>query len=150
MAALFEYLLQANVVLLLFAAAYYGLLRRLTFFRLNRAYLLLALLFAAIYPVVPALPLAPMALLPAATLAISTSPAAVAVQDHSVDYKSALLGVYALGTGLLLLRLLAQLASLALVRARAQPAVVLGQAVRVLAGTGGPFSFGRTIYLSAN
>ena len=31
------YLLKANVALLLFAAAYFGLLRRLTFFTLNRA-----------------------------------------------------------------------------------------------------------------
>jgi hypothetical protein len=49
---------------------------------------------------------------------------------------------------LLLLRLLAQLLSLALVRRRSRPAVAQGQPVRVLAGAGGPFSFGRTIYLS--
>ena len=36
------YLLKANVALLLFAAAYFGLLRRLTFFTLNRFYLLFA------------------------------------------------------------------------------------------------------------
>lgn len=151
MAALFDYLLRANAVLLLFAAAYYGLLRRLTFFHLNRAYLLLALLFAAVYPAlpVPALLPAPAALLPAALLATNTSPAASIPQGYSIDYKLIAISLYALGTGLLLLRLLAQLVSLALVRARARPAVVLGQAVRVLAGTSGPFSFGRTIYLSA-
>ena len=54
MAVLLLYLLKANVVLVLFAVAYYGLLRRLTFFGLNRAYLLLALLFAAVYPALPA------------------------------------------------------------------------------------------------
>ncbi|RZK62284.1 MAG: M56 family metallopeptidase, partial [Hymenobacter sp.] len=139
-------------VLLLFAAAYYGLLRRLTFFQLNRAYLLLALLFAAVYPAlpVPALLAAPAALLPAATLATGASPMASAAQVHSIDYKAIVISIYVLGTGLLLLRLLGQLVSLALVRARARPAVVLGQAVRVLAGAGGPFSFGRTIYLSTN
>jgi hypothetical protein len=50
MAPTLLYLLKANVVLALFAAAYYGLLRGLTFFGLNRAYLVLAVLFAAVYP----------------------------------------------------------------------------------------------------
>ncbi|GAB3635148.1 hypothetical protein GCM10027422_07380 [Hymenobacter arcticus] len=150
MAALFDYLLRANAVLLLFAAAYYGLLRRLTFFQLNRAYLLLALLFAAGYPALPVpgwLP-APAALLPAAGLVTTAGPVASAAQIHSIDYKLLVLSIYALGTGLLLLRLVGQLVSLVLVRARARPAVVLGQGVWVLAGAGGPFSFGRTIYLS--
>lgn len=152
MAAVFDYLLRANVVLLLFAVAYYGLLRRLTFFQLNRAYLLLALLFAAVCPAlpVPALLAAPAALLPAARLVTGAGSGVAATQADSIDYKAIVLSSYALGTGLLLLRLLAQLGSLLLLRARARPAVVLGQAVRVLAGAGGPFSFGRTIYLSAN
>ena len=51
------YLLKANGALLLVAAAYLGLLHRLTFFRLNRGCLLLGLLFTALYPalLVPAL-----------------------------------------------------------------------------------------------
>jgi hypothetical protein len=153
MAAIFDYLLRANAVLLLFAAAYYGLLRRLTFFRLNRAYLLLALLFAAVYPALPV-----PALLPAGAALRLPAPVVPALaatvgdgisKGQLIDYKLVVLSIYAVGTGLLLLRLLAQLVSLALVRARARPAVVLGQPVRVLAGAGGPFSFGRTIYLSA-
>ncbi|MEJ7659613.1 MAG: hypothetical protein WKG07_08295 [Hymenobacter sp.] len=65
-------MLQANAVLVLFAAAYYGLLRRLTFFTLNRAYLLGALVFAAVYPALPVpalLPAEAVALLPAALVA---------------------------------------------------------------------------------
>lgn len=42
------YLLKANGALLLVAAAYLGLLHRLTFFRLNRGCLLLGLLFTAL------------------------------------------------------------------------------------------------------
>ncbi len=153
MAAIFDYLLRANAVLLLFAAAYYGLLRRLTFFRLNRAYLLLALLFAAVYPALPV-----PALLPAGAALRLPAPVVPALaatvggdinKTQLIDYKLVVLCIYAVGTGLLLLRLLAQLVSLALVWARARPAVVLSQPVRVLAGAGGPFSFGRTIYLSA-
>jgi len=151
MAPIFLYLLQANAVLLLFAAAYYGLLRRLTFFTLNRVYLLLALLFAAVYPAlpVPALLPASMALLPTAVVAHAASAAAGgAAPTPGFNWQNAGLLLYAVGTGLLLLRLLGQLLSLALVRRQARPTWVLGQPVRVLAGAGGPFSFGRTIYLS--
>ncbi|RYY18625.1 MAG: hypothetical protein EOO36_07730 [Cytophagaceae bacterium] len=155
MAALLLYLLKANVVLALFAAAYYGLLRQLTFFGLNRAFLLLALLFAAVYPALPVPALLPTAVgtlpLPSAQLAMRLPRAATLSQAH--DYPPYALvggvGLYALGAGLLGLRLLMQLLSLALVRWRSRPAVVLGQPVRVVPGAGGPFSFGTAIYLSA-
>ena len=150
MEAILAYLLKANVVLALFALAYYGLLRRLTFFTLNRAYLLLALLFAAAYPVLPV-----PALLPAvpglAAVAVVGPAGRVAVgaaASPGFDWVAAGALLYAVGAGLLLLRLLGQLGSLAVVRARSRPAVALGQPVRVLPGAGGPFSFGRTIYLS--
>ncbi|MGI4740126.1 MAG: M56 family metallopeptidase [Janthinobacterium lividum] len=151
MAPTLLYLLKANAVLLLFAAAYYGLLRRLTFFTLNRAYLLLALLFAAVYPALPMPALLPasLALLPTALVAPAAGRAVSGVAPTpGFDWQNAGLLLYAAGTGLLLLRLLGQLLSLALVRRRARPTWVLGQPVRVLPGAGGPFSFGRTIYLS--
>jgi hypothetical protein len=146
------YLLKAHVVLALFAAAYYGLLRQLTFFELNRAYLVLALLFAAVYPALPV-----PALLPAVafepvvaslgqTGGVGATPSAV---PSTIDWQTVGLVAYACGTGVLLLRLLAQLISLAWVRRNSQPALALGQPVRLLAGAGGPFSFGQTIYLSA-
>lgn len=152
-AAIFLYLLKANGVLLLVAAAYYGLLRRLTFFRLNRAYLAGALLFAAVYPALPVpalLPAAAPLLLPAAsTLPAGAAGVAGPSSLAGTNWLAIGLAGYALGVALLLLRLLGQLLSLALVRARSRPAVVLGQPVRVLAGASGPFSFGRSIYLSA-
>jgi hypothetical protein len=146
------YLLKAHVVLTLFAAAYYGLLRQLTFFGLNRAYLVLALLFAAVYPALPVPALLPaVAFEPVVTSlgqtgGVGSAPSAVA---STVDWQTTGLVAYACGTGLLLLRLLAQLISLAWVRRNSQPALALGQPVRLLAGAGGPFSFGQTIYLSA-
>jgi hypothetical protein len=150
-ADLLPYLLKANGVLLLAAIAYYGLLRRLTFFGLNRAYLAGALLFAAVYPVLPVPALLPAAaqLLPAAS-PLPPGPAGAAGPGALADTNWLAIGLagYALVAAGLLLRLLGQLLSLALVRARSRPAVVLGQPVRVLPGVGGPFSFGRTIYLS--
>ncbi len=153
MAPTLLYLLQANAVLLLVAAAYYGLLRRLTFFTLNRAYLLGALVFAAVYPALPVLALLPASVaLPPALVAHAAGrvAAGAAAPTPGFDWQAAALGLYAAGAGLLLLRLLAQLLSLARVRLRSRPVVVLGQPVRVLPGAGGPFSFGRTIYLSAS
>ncbi|MGI4761786.1 MAG: M56 family metallopeptidase [Janthinobacterium lividum] len=154
MGALLVYLLKANVVLALFALAYYGLLRRLTFFGLNRVYLLLALGFAAVYPVLPVPALLPAGAALPIPVAISQpgAPGLASLGPEGAGPGGLLLlaaSVYALGTALLLLRLLGQLLSLALVHRRSRAAVVLGQPVRVLPGAGGPFSFGRTIYLSA-
>ena len=150
-ADILAYLLKSNAVLLLFAAAYFGLLRRLTFFGLNRAYLLLALLFAAVYPALPVPALLPAQVLPlttALTQAGGATASGGAVVSSTFDWQALLLGLYAAGTGLLLLCLLAQLVSLAQVRRRSRASWVLGQPVQVLPGAGGPFSFGRTIYLS--
>ncbi|WP_201979697.1 M56 family metallopeptidase [Hymenobacter rubidus] len=147
------YLLKANGALLLFAVAYFGLLRRLTFFRLNRFYLLFALLFSAVYPAlpVPAL-LPPVAAAPVAVVlmdtATGTAAEPAAALSAPIDWDAVALAVYGTGVALGLLRLLMQLLSLAQLRRRSRPAVVLGVAVRALPGDVSPFSFWRTIYLN--
>src|ERR1700761_5010047 len=50
MPALFVFLLKVNVALLLFCAGYYLVLRHLTFYTLNRVYLVGAIIFATVYP----------------------------------------------------------------------------------------------------
>ena len=50
MPALFIFLLKINIALLLFCLGYYLVLRHLTFYTLNRVYLLVAILFSSIYP----------------------------------------------------------------------------------------------------
>lgn len=159
MEAALLYLLKANVVLALFAAAYYGLLRRLTFFELNRAFLLLALVFAAVYPALPmpgllpaeapvqagSLPAWALAELSNEALADATQPAA-----SGLDWAATGLLVYAIGAGLLVARLLVQLVALARLRRTARPATTLaGVPYRELPTPGDPFSFGHTIYLHA-
>ncbi len=149
------YLLKAHVVLALFVAAYYGLLRQLTFFRLNRAYLLLALLFAAVYPALPIpgllpaeVPTAPavawvLSEAPAATTAIAPPPAA-----PGPDWPLLALELYASGVAVLLGRLLVRLLALARLRRATHPANTPGGApYHALPAPGDPFSFGRTIYL---
>ena len=147
------YLLKANVALLLFAAAYFGLLRRLTFFTLNRFYLLFALVFAAVFPALP---------VPAPLPAKAATPVALVVMEASgvgpgalagpvvppIDWAAVGLGLYAIGAAILLARLLVQLLSLRRRRRQSQPAVINGLPVRVLAGAVSPFSFWQTIYLN--
>ena len=146
------YLLKANGALLLGAAAYFGLLRRLTFFGLNRAYLVFALLFAAVYPALPVpalLPAEPAVRLAYAVFEAPGGPvAATAPAGAPVNWAALALAVYAAGTVALLGRLLVQLLALARLRARSRRAVLSGQAVRVLAGDISPFSFAGRIYLN--
>jgi hypothetical protein len=145
------YLLKANGALLLGAAAYFGLLRRLTFFGLNRAYLVFALLFAAVYPALPVpalLPAEPAVRMAYAVLEAPGGPVAAAPAGAPVSWPAVALAVYAAGTVALLGRLLMQLLALARLRARSRRAVLSGQAVRVLAGEISPFSFAGSIYLN--
>lgn len=147
------YLLKANVALLLFAAAYFGLLRWLTFFTLNRFYLLFALMFAAVYPALPVPALLPTeAATPVALMVMEASgvgPGALAGPVVSlIDWPAVALAAYAVGAAGLLGRLLMQLLALARLRRRSRPALVLGQPVRVLPDALSPFSFGRGIYLN--
>ena len=145
------YLLKANAMLLLFAVGYFGLLRRLTFFALNRAYLLFGLLFAAVYPALPVPTLfAAVALGPVVTWTLGPTMAVVAGPAAAAfDWPAAALGLYGAGAALLLARLLGQLVSLARLHRATRPAVAPGgQLYRRLAGDGGPFSFGCTIYLN--
>ena len=53
MSDLLLYLIKANVALALFCLGYYLLLRKLTFYGINRYYLIFALVFSALYPLIP-------------------------------------------------------------------------------------------------
>jgi hypothetical protein len=159
MEAALLYLLKANLVLALFAAAYYGLLRRLTFFGLNRTYLLVALAFSAVYPALPMpglLPAEAPALtgLPDAWLLVQSATmapsAAVQPAASGPDWAATGLLVYAVGVGLLLARLLMQLVALVRLHRATHPATTpAGVPYRQLPTPGDPFSFGHTIYLHA-
>ena len=147
------YLLKANGALLLVAAAYFGLLRRLTFFTLNRAYLVLALLFAALYPVLPMPALLPAEAPSAVFFPVAGSaevPMTAMPNAPAIDWAAVGVALYAAGAAVVLARLLEQLLALGRLRLRSRPALVNGQAVRVLAGDISPFSFGPNIYLNPN
>ena len=52
MPALFIYLIKVNIALLVFCLCYYAVLRHLTFYTLNRVYLVTAIVFSSLYPFV--------------------------------------------------------------------------------------------------
>ncbi|QDA59870.1 M56 family metallopeptidase [Hymenobacter jejuensis] len=150
MPALLLYLVKANGALVLFGLAYYVVLRRLTFYTLNRAFLLFALLFSAAYPLLDIGQLfARQQELGATLQLIAPDWQALAVPTPTgFDYWQLLVSVYWVGMGLMAARLLGQLASLYRLHRTSPPAQVLGMRVRRLSGDLNPFSFGQTIYLN--
>ncbi|GAB3299278.1 M56 family metallopeptidase [Hymenobacter tenuis] len=152
---LLVYLLKANGALLLLVGVYYAFLRRLTFHQLNRAYLLGAVVFAALYPLLdvsglltrPAVLESQLTvLLP--TWASGTSASAAAPVAAGPDYGAWLLGLYGAGTALMLLRLVVQGASLAGMHRASRPAQAAGVDFRQVAAPINPFCFWQTIYLN--
>ncbi|MBO3270101.1 M56 family metallopeptidase [Hymenobacter defluvii] len=148
MPALLLYLLQVNGALLLFYAGYWLVLRRLTFYTLNRWYLLFSVGFSAAYPVVDvsawlARPVAATTQVLGETWTYLPTAAAPAF-----TYWTSLEWAYWVGVGVLLLRLLAQLTGLYRIRRASRPAQWHGQQYRRVGAAMNPFSFGRTVYLN--
>jgi hypothetical protein len=152
MPALLLYVLKTQLALALLLAVYYGLLRRLTFHQLNRAYLLAALGLAALYPALDLGELLPRTAVAAAPLVLAmpawamAAPAAPAATGP--DYGAWLLAIYWVGVGLMGLRLLVQAASLWRLRRATRPAETGGVAFRAVPAAVSPFSFGAAIYLN--
>lgn len=104
MTTLAEYLLKANLCLAGFYAFYYGLLRRHTFFGLNRAYLLTALVVSFVLPLI-SLP-EPVIQTVALPVIIDLPVTVVTTQPTGPTLEDALLMIYGAGA-LLFLSLLA-------------------------------------------
>ncbi|NVM65535.1 hypothetical protein FHW88_003839 [Mucilaginibacter sp. SG538B] len=153
MPATFVFLLKVNIALLLFCAGYYLVLRPLTFYTLNRIYLLAAILFASIYPQINfsafvqrheelAKPMEQIAL-------NWQSPAQLVNQPvQTFDYWYWLGIIFWTGAGLLFIRLALQLLSLLRLYKNSKPQYIGGHLVRVMDKDAAPFSFWRSIYVN--
>jgi len=153
MPATFVFLLKVNIALLLFCAGYYLVLRPLTFYTLNRIYLLAAILFASIYPQINfsafvqrheelAKPMEQIAL-------NWQSPAQLVNQPvQTFDYWYWLSIIFWTGAGLLLIRLALQLFSLLRLYKNSKPQYIGDHLVRVMDKDSAPFSFWRSIYVN--
>jgi bla regulator protein BlaR1 len=153
MPALFVFLFKVNIALLLFCAGYYLVLRHLTFYTLNRIYLVAAILFASIYP----------------QINLSgffehhrqiAKPVEVIILNWQVPAKAFIKPIalpnywlwaeVVLWAGVLLfaLRLLVQLYSLYKLYRSSTAAKIHNHDVRVINSDTGPFSFWKSIYIN--
>jgi bla regulator protein BlaR1 len=153
MPATFVFLLKVNIALLLFCAGYYLVLRPLTFYTLNRIYLLAAILFASIYPQINFSAYVQRheeLAKPMEQIAINwQSPAQMISQPvQTFDYWYWLSVIFWTGAGLLLIRLALQLFSLLRLHKNSKPQYIGEHLVRVMDKDAAPFSFWQSIYVN--
>lgn len=152
MPALFIYLLKANVALVLFYLAYRFVLRRLTFYTLNRYFLLLAIFLSALFPLI--------------SLRDLFNPGTGLVEGvtyYALDWRaigrkvqqpehftvwSMLAYLFWAGVLVMGVRFLIQLTSLIKIHVRSKDGAFGGQRVMVVQDALNPFSFFRNIYVN--
>ncbi len=146
----FILLLKVNGVLTLFCLAYYLVLRKLTFYTLNRYFLLAGLIFSSLCPF-----LEPKVILGSNEALVQPITAALPVihlnleQHTGFDYWFLAKLLFWLGVAFLTCRMILRLTSLYKVHKRSSPGQLKGYSVRFLTGTLNTFSFWNNIYLNA-
>ena len=153
MPALFVFLFKVNIALLLFCAGYYLVLRHLTFYTLNRVYLVTAIIFATIYPYIDVTSFIQNhqeLTKPVQTVAVYwQAPAKTLIKPLSrPDYWYWAGVVFWAGAALLGIRLMVQLFSLFKLYRNSKPATVHNHEVRIIDAEAAPFSFWRSIYVN--
>lgn len=153
MPALFVFLLKVNVALLLFCAGYYLVLRHLTFYALNRFYLLAAIVFASIYPQINLSDFVKrheVLAKPVQQVVINWQAPAQALvkQVDKPNYWFYVEAIFWIGAGLLAIRLMIQLFSLYRLYKSSQPANIGHHRVRVMNTDVAPFSFWQSIFVN--
>src|SRR5471030_1624001 len=153
MPVLFVFLLKVNVALLLFCAGYYLVLRHLTFYTLNRIYLITAILFASVYPQINLSEFVQhhqeIAKPVQAVVFNWQAPAETFIKPLSQpNYWFWVETIFWVGATLLALRMLIQLFSILRLYRNSKPARIYDHEVRVMDGDAGPFSFWKNIYVN--
>lgn len=144
----FVFLMKVNAALILFCLAYYLILRKLTFYTLNRFFLLAGIVFSSLYPFVD-----PMVLFEKHEALLKPIESAlpviyVAVTDAGFDYWMLARFVFWTGVFLMSFRLLIRLYSLYQVHRQSVRGRVSEYEVRLLKGNISTFSFWQNIYLN--
>lgn len=149
---LFISLLKINLVLLLFAVAYYVILRRLTFYVINRFFLVFGILFATIYPFIDltdffhnqnqlhgVAPFVP---------SMNKQMNELVPANFIVNNWQFISLFFYLGVLLMAIRLGVQFASLYIMHRKSKPGAVANFKVRILNERVSPFSFWQTVYVN--
>lgn len=144
-------LVKINLVLLLFAAAYYLVLRRLTFYTVNRAFLAIGIIFSTVYPFINLTEFfnRQEQINPKVVALVPTIDVNSLIRNHAIiDYWQVVIALFYLGVAFMAIRLIAQFVSLYRVHQRSTPGAVRNLNVRILDRELSPFSFWQTVYIN--
>ncbi len=146
-------LLKINLVLLLFAAGYYLVLRRLTFYTLNRIFLVLGIVFSSVYPFIDLTELFYQQQnlnpeLERIVPALQEGMKNLVQADPMSLFWDAMIVLFWTGTAVMAFRLAMQFFSLYRIHRKSTPGAVKGYPVRMLTDELSPFSFWQTIYIN--
>lgn len=149
---LIPYLLKANVALALFYLAYHFVLRRLTFYNLNRAFLLFGILFSVLYPFVDLKSWFSQheeltVVNTYVGYAFTVAPA-IPEQSNEFDYWQIPLFLFWSGAAVVAAKLVLQFMSLYKIHTLSAPAMHKSISYRKVKGISHAFSFWRSIYLN--
>jgi bla regulator protein BlaR1 len=152
MPALFIFLFKVNIALVLFCLGYYLVLRHLTFYNLNRIYLVAAILFSTLYPNINLSDFAQrhqQLTEPVQTVILNwKAPAEKLVKPlYQPNYWQWVEVIFWAGVILFAARLIMQLFSLYKLYRQSKPGQVYDHRVRLISSDIGPFSFWRSIYI---
>ncbi|WP_439881383.1 M56 family metallopeptidase [Pontibacter sp. MBLB2868] len=155
MPALLLYLLKANVALALFYLAYHFVLRRITFYTLNRVFLLFGLLFSFLYPFLDLSVFfeqhEPLAIVHSYAIAMPATWQAAPTttpETQAFDYWLIPIGLVLAGAFVVAIRLLMQFISLYKIHIRSEPAAYKSIGYRKVQSIKHAFSFWQSIYLN--
>ncbi|WP_316829735.1 M56 family metallopeptidase [Pedobacter aquatilis] len=145
----FIVLFKINLVLILFAAAYYLVLRKLTFYVLNRVFLLFGILFSTIYPFINLTEFfTSNESLPAFVPGLNQNVKAL-IQFDAVSFLwQVLTFLFYAGVVFMASRLVLQFISLHRIHKNSHPGIIDRNKVRILKDEVSPFSFWQTIYIN--
>ncbi|MEJ8800934.1 M56 family metallopeptidase [Pontibacter sp. H249] len=153
MPALLLYLLKANAALVLFYLTYHFVLRRLTFYHLNRAFLLFGIVFSIFYPLIDLQNLfdkhQELAVVNTYVTAIPAFTVAPALPEApKLNYWLIPVLLFWLGAAAVAVRLLLQFISLYKIHTLSVPATHKGIGYRQVKSINHAFSFWQAIYLN--
>lgn len=142
-------LLKINLVLLLFSATYYLVLRRLTFYTANRIFLLFGIIFSSSYPFIDLTTLVERSkIAPDMLPVLNQNINLLAGNSFGSLFWTALTFTFYAGVLFMAVRLLLQFLSLRRIHKSSRPSIFNDIKVRILEEKVSPFSFWQTIYVN--
>lgn len=149
MPALFIFLLKVNLALIAFCLGYYLVLRKLTFYTLNRFYLALGIIFSSVYPFVDIDSFLERfkQLEPLQQAVVNLKAPAEKLLNYAWYWNWAAL-IFWVGAGVFAMRLVVQFISLYRIYRRSEPGILQQYNVRITDADISPFSFWRSIFIN--